>query len=112
MAVEHHNTGKFHSIFIFSCGFYFVFFSFRADQITLIESTWPENLLALQSRVFPNDLSHSMTPSNCNGIVNTIQTAVDRANGILWLLDNGSEYCPPKLIIFDLLRGNNEVNKM
>lgn len=81
--------------------------SIFSGKISIIESTWPENLLAIQSRVFPNDLSHAKAPSNCNGIVKTIQTAVDRANGLLWLLDNGSKYCTPKLIVFDLLRGNN-----
>lgn len=79
------------------------------EDITIIESTWPENLLPIQSRIFPNDLSHSKSESNCNGIVKTVQTAVDRSNGLLWLLDNGSQYCTPKLIVFDLLRGNAEV---
>lgn len=82
---------------------------FILDQITVIESTWPENLLAIQSRVFPNDLSHAKSQCDCNGILQTIQTDVDRSDGLLWLLDNGSQYCPPKLILFDLLKGNAEV---
>lgn len=86
-----------------------IFHSLQVAQITIIESTWPENLLPIQSRVFPNDLSHAKIQSNCNGIVKTIQTAVDRVNGLLWLLDNGSKYCTPKIIVFDLLRNNNEV---
>lgn len=81
-----------------------------ADHITIIESTWPENLLPIQSRVFPNDLSHAKKQSDCNGIVKAVQTAVDRSKGILWILDNGSKYCTPKLLVFDLLRGNNEVS--
>lgn len=83
---------------------------FSSVDITIIESTWPENLLSIQSRVFPNDLTHAKTQSDCNGIVKAAQTAVDRSKGILWLLDNGSKYCTPKLIVFDLLRGNNEVS--
>jgi hypothetical protein len=27
----------------------------------------------------------------------------------LWLIDNGSDVCPPKLIIYDLLYRNEEV---
>lgn len=79
-------------------------------QVSIIESTWPENLLPIQSRVFPNYLSHAKSHCDCNGIVQTTQTAIDRNNGLLWLIDNGSKLCAPKLIIFDLLRGNNEVN--
>lgn len=92
--------------------FFSPFYVCSADQITLIESTWPENLLPIQSRIFPNDLSHAKTLSHCNGIVKTTKTAVDRANGNLWLLDNGSKHCTPKLIVFDLLRGNNEVSSI
>ncbi|XP_031641194.1 uncharacterized protein LOC116352610 [Contarinia nasturtii] len=80
-------------------------------HITLIESTWPENLLPIQSRIFPNELSHAKHKSDCNGIVKTIQTAVDRTDGHLWLLDNGSQYCTPKLIVFDLLRSNIEIHR-
>lgn len=78
-------------------------------SITLIESTWPENLLPIQPRVFPNDLSHAKSICDCNGIIQSIHTAVDR-NGMLWLIDNGSIYCPPKLIIYNLLKMNAEVS--
>lgn len=80
------------------------------NAITLIESTWPENLLPIQPRVFPNDLSHAKTICDCNGIIQSIHTAVDR-NGMLWLVDNGSIYCPPKLIIYNLLKLNAEVHR-
>lgn len=89
---------------------FIVLFYFISEPITIIESTWPENLLPIQSRAFPNDLSYAKTFCDCNGIIQTIQTAVDRQNGLLWLLDNGSIYCSPKLIVIDLLRNNNEVN--
>lgn len=81
----------------------------KAPSITLIESTWPENLLPIQPRVFPNDLSHAKTMCDCNGIIQSIHTAIDR-NGLLWLIDNGSIYCPPKLIIYNLLKLNTEVS--
>lgn len=79
------------------------------SPITLIESTWPENLLPIQPRVFPNDLSHAKSICDCNGIIQSIYTAIDR-NGMLWLIDNGSIYCPPKLIIYNLLKLNAEVS--
>lgn len=79
------------------------------NPITLIESTWPENLLPIQPRVFPNDLSHAKTICACNEIIQSIHTAIDR-NGMLWLLDNGSIYCPPKIIIYNLLKLNAEVS--
>lgn len=82
--------------------------SSEKNPITLIESTWPENLLPIQPRVFPNDLSHAKTICDCNGIIQSIYTAIDR-NGMLWLIDNGSIYCPPKLIIYNLLKLNSEV---
>lgn len=79
------------------------------NPITLIESTWPENLLPIQPRVFPNDLSHAKSICDCNGIIQSIHTAIDR-NGMLWLIDNGSIYCPPKLIIYNLMKLNAEVS--
>lgn len=79
-------------------------------DVSIIESTWPENLLPIQSRIFPNELSYAKSHCDCNGIVQTIQTAIDR-NGLLWLIDNGSKHCAPKLLIFDLLRGNIEVRR-
>lgn len=79
------------------------------EPVTIIESTWPENLFSFQSRVFPNDLSHAKTPCDCNGILQACQTAVDRHNSFLWLIDNGSVYCAPKLVVYDLIRGNIQV---
>lgn len=87
----------------------FVSIGVYAEPVTVIESTWPENLFAFQPRVFPNDLSHAKSTCDCNGILSTHRTAVDRHNSLLWLIDNGSPYCAPKLIVFDLIRGNAEV---
>lgn len=84
--------------------------STQKAPITLIESTWPENLLPIQPRVFPSDLSHAKTVCDCNGIIQSVSTAIDR-NGFLWLIDNGSIYCPPKLIVYNLMKLNIEVQK-
>lgn len=77
--------------------------------MTLVEATWPENILPMKPRVFPNDLAHAKSDCDCNGILQATSTAVDSKNGRLWVIDNGSKYCSPKVIIFDLLRRNNEV---
>lgn len=79
--------------------------------MTIVEAPWPENILPIKPRIFPNDLAHAKSTSDCNGIIQTVGTAVDYKNGLLWLIDNGSIYCSPKLIIYDLLRRNNEVNR-
>lgn len=75
---------------------------------TLIETIWPENLLPMISpKIFPNDLSHAKRSSDCNGIIQAVGTAVD-STGLLWVIDDGSEYCLPKLLVFDLMK-NEEV---
>lgn len=78
-------------------------------MITIVEAAWPENILQIKPHAFPNDLAHAKNDWDCNGIIQTVSTIVDDKNGMLWLIDNGSIYCSPKLIIFDLLRRNNEV---
>lgn len=77
-------------------------------EASLIESTWPENLMPFKPRIFPNELAHSRSNSDCNGILRAISTAVDK-NGLLWVLDSGSIYCHPKVIVYNLLRRNEEV---
>ncbi|KAJ6645694.1 Major royal jelly protein 3, partial [Pseudolycoriella hygida] len=77
---------------------------------TLIETIWPENLLLMISpKIFPSDLSHARRSSDCNGIIQAVGTAVNKA-GLLWVIDNGSRYCPPKLLIFDLMT-NEEIQR-
>lgn len=79
---------------------------------TLIETIWPENLLLMiPPKMFPSDLNHAKSSSDCNGIVQAVGTAVDSSNGLLWVIDNGSKYCRPKLLVFDLLK-NEEVRCM
>lgn len=58
-------------------------------------------------KIFPSDLSHSKSSSDCNGIIQAVGTAVD-STGLLWVIDQGSKYCLPKLLVFDLMK-NEEV---
>lgn len=74
---------------------------------TLIETIWPENLLLIPPRIFPSDLSHTKSLTDCNGIIQAVGTAVD-STGLLWVIDSGSKYCRPKLLVFDLIK-NEEV---
>lgn len=89
--------------------FFLLYFQKSSIEVpTLIESIWPENLLLIPPKIFPNDLSQAKSYSDCNGIVQAIGTAVDVRSALLWIIDNGSEYCPPKLLVFDLKK-NEEV---
>lgn len=73
-----------------------------------METIWPENLLTMiPPKIFPNDLSHSKRPSDCNGIIQAVGTTVD-STGLLWVIDSGSKYCLPKLLVYDLMK-NEEV---
>lgn len=76
---------------------------------TLIEATWPENALGIKPKVFPNDKVHQRRQGKCRGIQKARATDVD-PKGRLWLIDNGSDSCHPKLSIYDLLYMNEEVN--
>lgn len=76
---------------------------------TLIETTWPENLLPIKPKIYPNDLSHAKSSSDCNSIQQAIETAIDPNVGDLYVIDNGSEYCHPKILTYDLLKRNEEV---
>lgn len=61
----------------------------------------------IQPKIFPSDLSHSKSSSDCNGIIQAVGTALD-STGLLWVIDKGSKYCLPKLLVFDLMK-NEEV---
>ncbi|XP_037025083.1 major royal jelly protein 5 [Bradysia coprophila] len=84
----------------------------RNDSVklpTLIETIWPENLLLIPPKIFPSDLSHTKSLTDCNGIIQAVGTAVDRT-GFLWVIDSGSKYCRPKLLVFDLKK-NEEIHR-
>ena len=76
---------------------------------TLVEATWPENLLPIKAKVFPDILNHAKRKSECNNIIAATATDIDTANGHMWIIDNGSQYCKPKLITFSLVKRYDEV---
>lgn len=79
---------------------------------TLIESTWPENLLAIRPKIFPNELAHAIHSNDiddCNKIQRARITDIDDY-GRLWVFDAGNHICNGKIIIYDLLHKNKEVS--
>lgn len=75
---------------------------------TLVESTWPENIIAIKPKAFPNSTFHlGRNKKDCEKIHQALSSDVD-GNGYLWVLDIGSEHCPAKIIIFDLENKNTE----
>lgn len=75
---------------------------------TLIEATWPENMMSIRPNIFPNEKRFYQLAGKCRNVLNAQVTDID-TKGRLWLLDNGSVFCDPKLIIYDLLYRNEEV---
>ncbi|XP_059622715.1 uncharacterized protein LOC132265933 [Phlebotomus argentipes] len=77
---------------------------------TLVETSWPENLLHFVARRFPNAQAHNLA-TGCQRIVQSWRTAVD-AKSRLWVIDRGSPKCPPKLIVYNLRTPwNSEVHR-
>jgi hypothetical protein len=74
---------------------------------TLVEATWPENLLGVPPKVFP---SESQQGKKCRNIQSAISTDIDN-KGRLWVIDEGSLACAPKVFVYDLLYFNEEVSK-
>ncbi|XP_053607197.1 protein yellow-like isoform X1 [Plodia interpunctella] len=64
-----------------------------------------------QGRVsaYPDYSWHDNQGSNCNGLTSVFRTAIDECNR-LWVMDTGkigdTQYCPPKLLAFDLNTDN------
>ncbi|KAL5289788.1 hypothetical protein ACFFRR_009671 [Megaselia abdita] len=84
------------------------------ETATLIESTWPENYFSLLPKIFPDKALHALTVSekkNCFLIQQVIQTEIDNLYR-LWVIDEGNEHCEPKILLYDLLRGNMEVARL
>lgn len=82
------------------------------ETATLIESTWPENYFSLLPKIYPEKSLHALRASekdNCFLIQQAIQTENDNLFR-LWILDEGNEFCEPKILILDLLRRNREVS--
>lgn len=75
---------------------------------TLIESSWPEDLIGVKPKIFPSEKLFRKRMGKCRNIVQATATDLD-LKGRLWLLDNGSNLCHPKLTIYDLLYRNEEI---
>lgn len=76
---------------------------------TFIEATWPENMIGVKPKIFPSEATHVRRLGKCKGIKQAVSTDID-GNGRLWMIDNGSEACSAKIIIYDLLYFNDEVS--
>lgn len=76
---------------------------------TLVEATWPENIIGSKPKSFPSESSHLRRAGKCKGIKQAQSTDID-ANGRLWMIDNGNEACSAKIVIYDLLYFNDEVH--
>lgn len=75
---------------------------------TLVESSWPENMIGGKPKIFPSETTHLRRSGKCKGIKQAQSTDID-ASGRLWMIDNGNEACSAKIIIYDLLYFNDEV---
>lgn len=75
---------------------------------TLVEASWPENMIGVKPKIFPSDATHSRRFGKCKGIKQAQATDID-ANGRLWMIDSGGGSCSAKIIVYDLLYFNDEV---
>lgn len=76
---------------------------------TLIEASWPENIIGVKPKVFPSEITHIRRFGKCKGIKQAQSTDID-ASGRLWLIDNGNDGCSAKIVVYDLLYFNDEVS--
>ncbi|XP_053955024.1 uncharacterized protein LOC128861132 [Anastrepha ludens] len=84
---------------------------------TLIATNWPGSYVPLQSSIYPHSSAHANgNRSDCELIQKAIWTQVDNL-GRLWVFDagweevesKGANVCPPKLLVYDLIRNDAEV---
>lgn len=81
---------------------------------TLIEASWPENLISVRPRIFSEDPTIRFIRPGlvCDDIISARVTEIDR-KGNLWVLDDGGRHvgrdCLPKLSIHSLLLLNERV---
>lgn len=74
---------------------------------SLVEATWPENSIGSRPKIFPSESQHRQ---KCRNVQQARATDVD-GKGRLWVVDEGTQYCAPKLFIYDLLYFNEEVSE-
>ncbi|XP_070505759.1 uncharacterized protein yellow-k [Chironomus tepperi] len=78
---------------------------------TFIEATWPENLIGVKPKIFPSESQFKKRSGKCRGIQQGKATDIDE-KGRLWLIDEGTDKCAPKIFVYDLLYFNEEVHFM
>jgi hypothetical protein len=76
---------------------------------TLVEASWPENIIGTKPKIFPSEQTHERRLGKCKGIKQATSTEID-VNGRLWMIDNGNEMCSAKIIVYDLLYFNDEIH--
>lgn len=76
---------------------------------TFVEATWPENLIGVKPKIFPNESEFKKRTGKCRGIQQAKCTDIDE-KGRLWMIDEGNEKCAPKIFVYDLLYFNEEVS--
>lgn len=74
---------------------------------SLVEATWPENSIGSRPKIFPSESQHRQ---KCRNVQQARATDID-GKGRLWVVDEGTQYCAPKLFIYDLLYFNEEVSE-
>ncbi|XP_034482131.1 uncharacterized protein LOC117787662 [Drosophila innubila] len=85
------------------------------DFPTLIEAQWPVSYLPMRTVVFPNSEVHANRAEtelglDCTRLQQAHWSQVDSLSR-LWVMDLGwpDDGCPPKLLVFDLMRNNAEL---
>lgn len=74
---------------------------------SLVEASWPENSIGSRPKIFPSETQHRQ---KCRNVQQAKATDID-GKGRLWVVDEGTTFCAPKLFIYDLLYFNEEVSK-
>lgn len=74
------------------------------QNITLLETLWPENDKAIKSSVKVFPATHLQESETCKNIQSSVSTVADTL-GRLFVLDRGWGLCQPKVMVFDLRTG-------
>lgn len=75
---------------------------------SLVEASWPENSIGSRPKIFPSETQHRQ---KCRNVQQAKTTDID-GKGRLWVVDEGTQLCAPKLFIYDLLYFNEEVRSI
>lgn len=75
---------------------------------TFVEATWPENIVPKSPKIFPSPNHHACCDNECDKIQTATSSDIDKKLR-LWLLDNGSKYCQPKIWIMSIVSLHDSV---